>query len=138
MLAVPRSYNVVRPIERGDDLLDIVGRVLDGDSAVGWRGDPCMDVYERRHEIAVYGFDREGNRYLAAVVDRATDPDWRHTLLRKLRDGDWQDENAIRRVIAANDALDRKNEEDLTNARLELAERVAFAIRRDNGYKDLF
>lgn len=88
-LILPPSYDSRSAIGRGEDVADITRSVQDGDATLGWRGDPQMDVYREGSLVRVYGFDRAGERYVAATVN-IVDSDWRTTLIRKLRDGDWQ------------------------------------------------
>jgi len=88
-LILPASYDNRSAIARGEDVADITRSVQDGDPTLGWRGDPQMDVYREGSVVKVYGFDLKGERYCAATVN-LVDSDWRTTLIRKLRDGDWQ------------------------------------------------
>lgn len=136
-LVVPSHYERQTGLDRGQ-YGDIVGAVQDGDPTVGWRGDPSMDVWRKGSQIQVYGFDRSGERYCAATVS-LTEDDWRRTLLRKLRDGDWQNPNAYEDVFASvNDRLERDRARETDEKRLEVAEKFAFALGRDNGIKRFF
>lgn len=119
------------------DVCSISERVQHGDPVVGWQGDPGMDVYidENVGEAAVYGFDANGDRYLAATVS-LFDPGWRHTLLAKLRDGDWRTSHGrgqFDRVSAANDAAAKAADDRLAEHRQDLSERLAWALQRDLG-----
>jgi len=111
----------------------IADRVRDGDPVVGWRGDPTMDTYliDATGEVQVFAFDRSGERYCAASVS-AHSPGWKHELLSKLRDGDWQSGAAERWVNERNaeqDALEREHAGQLE----ERTDRLAWAVRRDVG-----
>ena len=119
------------------DVMSIEDRIRRGDPIVGWQGDPSMDLYIREDigEAGVYGFDRAGDRYLAATVSLA-DPGWRHTLLQKLRDGDWRTDHGRangQRIVAHNEAVAKAQEDDLDEKRLEFSERLAWALERDLG-----
>ena len=119
----------------GDDVHDVARLVQGGDAITGWRGDPTMDVYVWPDvgQVAIYGFDRAGERYLAAA-ESLSNPGWRHDLLRRLRDGDYQ---RGRDVLAD---IDKKNEaaRAATDKRWdefaeENAEKIAWGLRRDVG-----
>lgn len=119
----------------GDDLHDVAGLVQGGDALIGWRGDPTMDVYvwPEYGTVAVYGFDRGGVRYLAAQ-ESLSNPGWRHDLLRRLRDGDYQRGDDVfadieKKNAAAHKAADDKWDEFAD----EQAEKLAWALRRDVG-----
>lgn len=120
-----------------DDVMGITDRVQRGDPTLGWRGDPAMDVYAHGNSVAVYGFDRKGERYVAATVSKVSQG-WRHELLRKLRDGDWQDPHAYDRTVAAQVKDDKARDDRLAERRMELAERFAFAAMKDNGIKRFY
>lgn len=83
----------------------IVERVQNGDPSVGWRGDPGADVYvhEGLQVAQVWAFDRGHKRYCAAQVS-ILEPGWEHTLLRKLRDGDWQNPGVVKDIFARGNA----------------------------------
>lgn len=102
---------------------------------VGWRGDSAMDVYlwpQGRCEVAA--FDAHGNRYCAAAVDTRV-PGWQHTLLRKLRDGDWQLGPALFEQVQADNArLEAARAAEGADRRLETADKLHFALLRDLGH----
>jgi len=111
-LILPSSYEQRTAIGRGEDVNDITRSVQDGDPIIGWRGDPQMDVYREGSSVKVYGFDRAGDRYVAASVSLA-DSDWRGTLIRKLRDGDWQRGDAFVADLVAEREQHEKNRQRL-------------------------
>lgn len=136
-LILPSTYNQRTIIGRGEDVNDITRSVQDGDMTVGWRGDPTMDVYREGSEVKVIGFDGKGERYVASTVS-LVDPDWRTTLLRKLRDGDWQKDTFMETVNAERiqHEKDRLREE---NDRIsEIADKYVSARLRDNSSKRYF
>lgn len=137
-LIVPSSYTRVNAIGRGEDVNDITRSVQDGDALIGWRGDPSMDVYREGSQVKVYGFDRSGERYLAATVN-LSDSDWRGTLLRKLRDGDWQNETSLVDKLV-NERVQKENDQDrIYRERIsEIAEKYASARLRDENSKRFF
>jgi len=118
-----------------DDVLSITERVQCGDATVGWRGDPEMDVYldDRTGEVAVYGFDAHRQRYLVTVIG-TWDPGWRHELLRRLRDGDWQNPDAYQRAVDAELRREADKDAALAEQTSACAERFAWAVRRDCGH----
>jgi hypothetical protein len=112
---------------------DIATLIGEGDPVVGWRGDPTMDPYLMPNgEVHVYGFDAHGERYLAAATD-ARLPGWQHDLLRRLRDGDWQNGNAHDRVEALNAAVEKEAQYRADQATEAFSEKLAWATRRDIG-----
>lgn len=118
----------------GEDVADIARAVALGDATVGWRGDDTMACY-LGHDgtVAVYAFDARGERYLAAVVDTAV-AGWRHELLARLRDGDWQRGDLFDRIDAANQKLDAERDRQLSDRKDEVAEKLAAALHRDAGH----
>jgi len=118
----------------GEDVHNVAEAVQRGDSATGWRGDPGMDTHMGVDgTVAVYAFDRDGNRYRAAVVD-ARNPGWRYELLTRLRDGDWQRGDQFDRLDALNRARDLETSKALQEKKDEMAERLAWGIKRDLGH----
>lgn len=107
--------------------------VRDGDPVVGWRGDPSMDTYlvESTGEVEVWAFDAHGQRYRACSVD-ATRPGWKHELLCKLRDGDPQ-RTSIDDWVKAQEAKQAAMEKAHAEKRAEVAEKAAWALRKDIG-----
>jgi hypothetical protein len=131
-LILPSSYERRNAIGRGEDVNDITRSVQDGDMTIGWRGDPQMDVYREGSMVKVYSFDAEGKRYVASSVN-VVDPDWRRTLLRKLRDGDWQKDTLMAQLIAERETQERDRqrlEDDLT---AEQADILTTAFYRAKG-----
>lgn len=118
-----------------DDVIGIAERVRQGDPVAGWRGDPTMDTYldEEAGLALVYGFDRAGNRYIAASTP-VTGAGWRHELLRKLRDGDWQRPDTVDRVMKKLEGEQAARDAVVDDALDEKAERLAWALKRDAGY----
>lgn len=112
----------------------IADRVRQGDPTVGWRGDPGMDTYvSDRHGVAqVWSFDARGTRYCAAQVP-LSEPGWQHTLLKKLRDGDWQNPDTIRDIFAANDANTRRQAAERAERCGAAADHVIYEFRRAVG-----
>jgi hypothetical protein len=136
-LILPSSYDRRTAIGRGEDVNDITRSVQEGDMTVGWRGDPQMDVYREGSFVKVYGFDAAGQRYVAATVN-IVDSDWRTTLLRKLRDGDWQKDTLISRLVAEREQQERDRqrlEDDLT---AEQADILTTAFYRAKGSRRHF
>ena len=122
----------------GDDLVDVARLVRDGDPVVGWRGDPTMDVYVDRvsGDVVVYGFDRCGERFVAARENARVNPGWRHGLLRRLRDGDWRRgaDVLFAELDAENERVRREREHAVDEVAGDGAERLAWALRRDVGH----
>lgn len=120
-----------------DDVVGIAERVKFGDPVVGWRGDPQADTYldPNTGQVAVYTFDGHGNRYCATVLDiNRAGEGWRHELLRRLRDGDWQRDDVVERrmeelmaPVKAKEAAHREKAE-------QAAEKLAWALKRDLGH----
>lgn len=97
-----------------------------------------MDVYREGSQVKVYGFDRAGERYVAATVHLA-DSDWRRTLLIKLREGDWQSETSMaEKAMAANLKLEADNNKVKNDRIAEIADKFASAVARDNNSKRFF
>lgn len=123
----------------GEDVADVARAIKEGDATTGWRGDPGMALHRgergtpREGTVAVYGFDARGERYLAATQD-ITLPGWRFELLKRLREGDWQRNDQFDRVDAANQKLRDEAAAEAREAKEELAEKLAWAIRRDIGH----
>lgn len=137
-LILPSHYNYVQPIGRGEDIADITRSVQDGDPTVGWRGDSTMDVYREGSCVYVAGFDRKGERYIAARAHMAQD-DWRRTLLEKLRDGDWQAEESLHlKVIKANEKRKADRDKHYSDQISEIAEKYVSARYRDENSKRYF
>lgn len=94
-----------------------------------------MDVYywESHRRVEVVALDGHGSQYVAATVSTAF-PGWQHDLLRRLRDGDWQnDEPIINKVTDANARRQAAAAAERREQRLEMADRLHFAILRRNG-----
>lgn len=75
------------------EMLELSRQVTLGDPVSGWRGDPDMGVCLNQQEVGpdvveVWGLDSLNREYIAASTP-ATDG-FRHRLLAKLVDGDWQ------------------------------------------------
>jgi hypothetical protein len=136
-LILPASYETRSVIGRGEDVNDIARSVQDGDMTIGWRGDPQMDVYRKGSEIQVLGFDAKGTRYVAATVNLA-DPDWRTTLLRKLRDGDWQRDDFFSNLETARaekEADDRRRQNEMF---AEMADQYTSQVWKNRGSKRMY
>lgn len=133
-LILPSSYETRTVIGRGEDVNDITRSVQDGDPTIGWRGDPQMDVYREGSTVRVYGFDRAGERYVAATVN-IVDSDWRGTLLKKLRDGDWQRDDFVANLVKERNDFDRNLNKEADDKIAELADRYATAKLRELGTK---
>lgn len=136
-LILPSSYQSRSVIGRGEDVNDITRSVQDGDMTVGWRGDPQMDVYREGSEVKVYGFDAQGERYIAATVNMV-DSDWRRTLLTKLRDGDWQRDDFLTNLNEKNAAIQRDADRQANDKIEELADRYVSAKLREQGSRKFF
>lgn len=125
--------------------------VREGDPASGWRGDPTMVAVRcagpagsppcclDRIHIEVYGMDRAGEWYRAAQVRPREEVirgnEWRHELLVKLREGDWQRGSELAasitaRNIANRDRIDAQRQEAVRAA----GEKLYWAGRRDLGH----
>lgn len=94
-----------------------------------------MDAYHwpDRNEVAVYGFDRAGQRYLAAV-ESLSNPGWRHDLIRRLRDGDWQRGAAVIEDMEKRNAkIQRELDHEWDEFAEEQAEKLAWSLRKDIG-----
>lgn len=116
--------------------LDIATRVRHGDPVIGWRGDESMDVYlfNQHRRCEVWAFDRQGIRYCAASVNVDV-PGWQHTLLRKLRDGDWhRGQTVFDEINKRNDARDKARDAAAAARGDERAEKLAWALQRDIGH----
>gem|GEM_PF-4305794 len=116
--------------------LDIASRVRDGDPVVGWRGDSGMDTYvfNQARRCEVWGFDGYGTRYCAASV-QVDRPGWQHTVLRKLRDGDWHRGPTVFDEINKRASGREEAREAAAAARSEeRSERLAWALQRDLGH----
>lgn len=118
-----------------DDVVRIADRVREGDPTVGWQGDPTMDTYldEATATATVFGFDRHGDRYIAAQVS-VHDPGWRHELLRKLHAGDWRRPDTVDRQVKLVEDQMRARQAQTDELADEKAEKLAWAIRRDAGH----
>jgi hypothetical protein len=93
-----------------------------------------MDVHiDETGQVAVYGFDAHRQRYLVTTVG-TWDPGWRHDLLKRLRDGDWQNPNAYQRIVDAGVAHETQRDALLAERAGAAAEKLAWAIRRDAGH----
>jgi hypothetical protein len=92
-----------------------------------------MDCYlnDSTGECEVWAFDASGQRY-KAVVQSCFEPGWKHTLLRKLRDGDWQTD-AVGRWLAEQEAAEEARAKAQYEAMEALAEKAGWAMRRDIG-----
>lgn len=112
------------------DVLDINRRVQEGDES-GWRGDPSMFLMwnPETDEFEVWGTDRAGVQYLAASHHRCD-----HTLIQKLIAGDPQKNDVIGRVMANNARLEKERSDAERDKRLEIADKLGFAIRSDLGH----
>ena len=112
------------------DVFDIDRRIKEGDES-GWRGDPSMFLMwnPANSMFEVWGHDRAGNQYLACSHHRCD-----HTLLTKLVAGDPVKNDVIGRVMAANDKLAADRREAERDKRLEIADRMGYAIRQDLGH----
>lgn len=116
------------------DELSVNERVQRGDPTMGWRGDGNMVVLfePERQVVQALGLDGQGERYVAAEVDPRAEG-WQHTLLRKLRDGDWQNENRmaelVKKFTAEQKAADTADDDALGAA----SEKLAWGLRRDIG-----
>lgn len=118
----------------GEDVHNVAGAVREGDPATGWRGDPTMDTYMGSDGyVGVYGFDRSGERYLACRVN-ARNPGWRHELLTRLREGDWQRGDQFDRIDAENRRIQAEKDRAFEEFKEESAERLAAALHKDLGH----
>lgn len=120
----------------GDDVHSVADRIKHGDASIGWRGDPSMDCYYNTdtETVQVFGWDGRGDQYIAAEVIPAYDQGWRHTLLKKLKDGDWQDPGLVQRRMDWMAEPQRAKEAKLEEWQAEHAERMAWALRKDLGH----
>jgi len=120
----------------GDDVVSIAERVRRGDASVGWRGDPRMDVYldEQRGVVQVWGWDSLGYQYIAAEVNPFHSQGWRHELLRRLKDGDWQNDDLVDKQIAWVEAPQIERAKAFEELKQEKSEHIAWALRKDLGH----
>ncbi len=84
---------------------------------------PGTDMFE------VWGHDRAGIQYLAASHHRCD-----HTLIAKLIAGDPTKNDVIGRVMSHNAALEKDRADAERDKRLEIADKLGFAIRGDLGH----
>ena len=107
-----------------------------GDPLVGWRGDPTMDTYldENTGQVEVHAFDSHGERYCACTVNAATDPGWRHTLLRQLTEWDPRRVNVVDKFSQEQEARAAAKKRADRNVIEERADKLAWALRRDIGH----
>jgi hypothetical protein len=119
--------SVIMTVQQMGDLYDIDRRIKEGDES-GWRGDPTMGVFFNRitNNYEVWGVDRAGNDYIAASHHKLD-----HTLLIKLRDGDPRKHDVFQRVLDHNAKLVADRDAADREKRAELADKMAWAIRRD-------
>ena len=100
-----------------DDVLNIKRRIVEGCPIVGWRGDPDARLFHHPEMGFWVGcVDAMGEVYVAASNENCDE-----TLLRKLRDGDWQHGrgaqlvvDSIKATTARQDAEDRAFAEAVT------------------------
>lgn len=111
------------------DVLEIGRQVREGGGL--WRGDETMSLCfnEAAGQFEVWGLDAQREPYLACVSDTC---DGR--LLDKLAAGDWQTLDVFALIKSAG-AEARARREAAEGDRIEeLADRLAFAVRRDVGH----
>ena len=83
--------------------------------------------------VQIVALDAQFEPYVACSVDPQADPGWEHTLLCKLRDGDWQRGAATEAVNRMAEEVDRRDAEQ-AEQREAAAERMAWALERDIGH----
>ena len=109
---------------------DIDYRIKHGDATLGWRGDPSM--FLMLHPVTghyeVWGTDRAGNQYMCC-----SHPFCDVTLIKKLVDGDPTRNDVIGRILADNEKLKKDREDAERDKRLEVADKLGWAIRQDFG-----
>jgi hypothetical protein len=115
------------PLNFIGDMLDIDRRVKQGDES-GWRGDPSMGLFlnPENGNFEVWGVDARGKAYLAASHHKMD-----HTLLIKLREGDWRKHDVIQRVLDNNASLEATAKAKARDEFEALADKMQWAIRRD-------
>jgi hypothetical protein len=111
-------------------VLDIDHRIKHGDES-GWRGDPSMFLMynPESKRFEVWGIDRGGNQYMAAS-HHACDI----TLLHKLVAGDPQKNDVFAQVLEQNRKIKAEQEATERDKRLEVADKIGFAVRQDIGH----
>lgn len=121
---------------------DILSRVQRGDEMIGWRGDPDMEVLEGEPGkrcpcgadgsclVVVLGTDARGKSYRAASAHRSSNPGWRESLLRDLRDGDWRrdPDERVDQLIAEMEAAEQARVEVRERKMAEASEQFTQAI----------
>lgn len=137
-LILPSTYHFTQAIDRGQDVNDITRSVQDGDPTVGWRGDATMDVFREGSVVYVAGFDAAGERYIAARAHMA-DADWRKTLLVKLREGDWQNEQTMVEKIKAEQEKRQADKDAVRQDQIaEIADKFTTALFKSNSMRRHF
>lgn len=116
----------VRTAQVGD-LMDIDRRIKNGDES-GWRGDPsmCVCINTTNGMFEVWGIDRCGHQYKAASHHKLD-----VELVRKLRDGDPRTHDVFSEVMAANARAQQLRDDAEHDARMVIADKLAWAVRRD-------
>lgn len=95
-----------------------------------------MDCYEIDADVEVFGFDAQGNRYMACKVSRVN-PGWQRELLDRLRDGDWQ-RDAMAALLDEQEKVQAVKDKAQDAQHEEAAEHLAWALRKDFGIKRYF
>jgi len=133
-----RAANLMREVEGGSqmaevafDVYDIATRIQKGDES-GWRGDPSASLMFNPiiGRFEVWMVDATGTPYVACSHHRAD-----HTLIVKLIEGDWQKGKALHEdLLKKNKAILASHETEEKEKRLELADKLHWALIKDVGH----
>lgn len=114
-------------VEVTADMLDIGRRLQEGDEL--WRGDPTMTLCfnELTDKFEVIAHDAKGNPYIAHVADVCDE-----RILIALTESDWQrgTKAMIDRLVKQTAAANAEQDREVRDRQGEIAEKVAWGIRR--------
>ena len=115
------------------DVYDIATRIQKGDES-GWRGDPSASLMFNpiAQRFEVWMIDATGTPYIACSHTRCD-----HTLIVKLIEGDWMKGKQLAEDInKRNRAIIQAHETAEQDKRLELADKLHWALIRDIGHME--
>ena len=115
------------------DVYDIATRIQKGDES-GWRGDPSASLMFNpiAQRFEVWMIDATGTPYIACSHTRCD-----HTLIVKLIEGDWMKGKQLAEDInKRNRAIKQAHETAEQDKRLELADKLHWALIRDIGHME--
>jgi len=135
-----RAANLMGEVEGGGqmaeiafDVYDIATRIQKGDES-GWRGDPSASLMFNPliGRFEVWMVDAMGTPYVACSHHRAD-----HKLIIKPIEGDWQKGKSLHEdLMKRNKAIKAAHETDEQEKRLELADKIHWALIKDIGHLD--